>query len=193
MGSTTYRSIYRPLNNLKNTMRQVEQRSDLTLRVPVSSQDELGQAAQTFNTMLDHFARVLGELSGAIAQLASASEEMSAISKHTSEAVDQQKRETEMVATAMTEMAATSHSVAENANTTALNTRQADEQTAKGMTILTQAVESNRLLRQDMEKSTGIIEQLVSNSQNIGSVLDVIRAVSEQTNLLALNAAQCRH
>lgn len=189
LGYATYRSINRPLEAIRITMRRVEQESDLRLRAPVMANDELGQTAKTFNTMLERFAHILGELNGAIAQLASASEEMSAISAHTSQTVDQQKRETEMVATAMTEMAATSQSVAENANTTAFNTRQADEQTAKGMTILTQAVDSNRLLRQDMEKSTGIIEQLVSNSQNIGSVLDVIRAVSEQTNLLALNAA----
>ena len=189
LGYTTYRNINRPLEALRITMKRVEQESDLRLRAPVMANDELGQTAKTFNTMLDRFAHILGELNGAITQLASASEEMSAISAHTSQTVDQQKRETELVATAMTEMAATSHSVAENANTTAVNTRQADEQTAKGMTILTQAVESNRLLRQDMDKSTGIIEQLVSNTQNIGSVLDVIRAVSEQTNLLALNAA----
>ncbi len=188
-GMATYRSINKPLDALKTTMRKVEQHSDLTLRAPVMGEDEIGQAAKAFNAMLDRFANVLGELGKAISQLASASEEMSAISSHTSQIIDQQKRETEMVATAMTEMAATSHSVAENANTTALNTRHADEQTAKGMVILSQAVDSNKRLREDMEKSTGIIEQLVSNSQNIGSVLDVIRSVSEQTNLLALNAA----
>lgn len=189
LGTLTYRSITRPLQALESTMRQIQDRSDLTLRAPIMGEDELGQTARAFNAMLERFAFLVSELSASINQLASASEEMSAIAAHTSDVVERQKRETEMVATAMTEMAATSQSVAENANTTALNTRKADEQAREGKRVVSVAVQQSRSLRDDMVQSASVIQQLLEDSQGIGSVLDVIRSVSEQTNLLALNAA----
>ena len=109
------RSINRPLEQLGRTIATVQRNSDLSLRAEAVGRDELAQTAQAFNTMLEHFQRLIRHLGGASVQLASASEEMSAISAQVSDAANGQGDQTAMVATAVHEMSAAVQQVAENA------------------------------------------------------------------------------
>ncbi|MFP4295787.1 MAG: methyl-accepting chemotaxis protein, partial [Halothiobacillaceae bacterium] len=117
------------------------------------------------------------------------SEQMSAISSQSTSSMGRQQEETEMVATAMNEMTATVQEVARNAADAAEKTREADSQTGEGRRV----VEGNRRYINELagifNQTTQTIERVHSESDEIGSVIDVIQGIAEQTNLLALNAA----
>ncbi len=101
----------------------------------------------------------------------------------------EQKDEVDKVATAMTEMSATVHEVARNATEAAEAAQRADEETSKGKSVVSQAIEAIDLLANEVNDAAQVIHRLEQDSDEIGAVLDVIRGIAEQTNLLALNAA----
>ncbi|NIA02649.1 MAG: methyl-accepting chemotaxis protein, partial [Planctomycetia bacterium] len=105
------------------------------------------------------------------------------------ENVDKQQAETGQVATAMNEMTTTVQEVACNATQTAEAANKANTETDSGRQIVTKTIESITELASEVETAAITIQQLESDSENIDSVVDVIRGISEQTNLLALNAA----
>jgi len=162
---------------------------DLTVRLPDSGSDEIGQLVTNFNTFVSKLQGLIGEIVGSIAQLASAAEEMSAISKQSNASVVQQQVETQQVATAMNEMSATVQEVARNATQTSTAAHDASGEANGGRQVVEETVSSINALAGEVETAAATIHQLENDSENIGSVLDVIRGISEQTNLLALNAA----
>jgi methyl-accepting chemotaxis protein len=97
--------------------------------------------------------------------------------------------ETEMVATAMNEMAATAQEVAQNANSAAEAAEGADLEAQKGQQVVTATLREINTLAASVEEAARVIQKLESDSDAIGSVLDVIGNIADQTNLLALNAA----
>jgi methyl-accepting chemotaxis protein len=162
---------------------------DLTARVDYQSADELGQIAERFNRLGNRFHAVLLDFGGAVNQLASAAEETATVTAHASGVIQEQKSETDQVATAANEMSATVHEVAKNAAEAAEATRQADLSVDRGKEVVKRAVDTIGRLAEDVEQATQVIQALQKESEGIGTVLDVIKGVAEQTNLLALNAA----
>ena len=111
------------------------------------------------------------------------------ISSSSSNSALQQQSQIEQVATAMNEMTATATEVATNARSAADAAQNADGDVNSGMVIVEQTVTSINSLAAEVERANDVIRTLQSDSEEIGSVLDVIRGIAEQTNLLALNAA----
>lgn len=103
--------------------------------------------------------------------------------------MQQQFREVDQVATAFQEMSATAHDVAHNAAQAAQAARSADEATHEGLAVIDTTTTAIELLANKMTAAMGEVEGLSNSSQQIGSVLEVIRSIADQTNLLALNAA----
>ncbi|WP_423814540.1 methyl-accepting chemotaxis protein [Pseudomonas indica] len=132
---------------------------------------------------------LVGRIGGSVGQIASAAEQLSAITAQTSQGVQTQKLETEQTATAMHEMAATVQEVARNAEQASLAARDADREAQQGDQVVREAVGQVGRLADEVEHSAEALQQLHQESSRIGSVLEVIRNVAEQTNLLALNAA----
>ncbi len=162
---------------------------DLTARVAYKGKDELGHIARSFNTLGEKFHTVIHELSAATTQLTSAAEETSAVTEETSAGIRQQQSEIEQVATAMHEMTATVQEVAHNANSAAGAAHKADEEADTGKRVVAQTIEAIDVLATEVERAAQVIQKLEQDSEEIGTVLDVIRGIAEQTNLLALNAA----
>ncbi|WP_127477581.1 HAMP domain-containing methyl-accepting chemotaxis protein [Sulfurivermis fontis] len=162
---------------------------DLTTRANYKAQDELGRVATAFNRMGERFHSMVQQLSGATGQLAAAAEETSAITEQTSSGIRQQQSETEQVATAMNEMTATVQEVAHSAASAAEAAHKADDEALAGKQVVTRTIDVIDSLASEVEKAAGVIHQLEQDSEQIGTVLDVIRGIAEQTNLLALNAA----
>ena len=164
-------------------------RGDLTARSTHSGNDEIGELGRALNTMLNDFNNAIGQITGSSTQLAAAAEEMSAITEQTNQGVKQQQNEVDQVATAMNEMTATVQEVARNAEQAAHAAQDADRSAKSGALVASEAMGGIDALVNEVEKSAKVIRDLEAESENIGTVLDVIKGIAEQTNLLALNAA----
>ncbi|MFN3581186.1 MAG: methyl-accepting chemotaxis protein [Pseudomonas sp.] len=183
------------ISGIGRAVEQLEQASsamaagDLTVTVDYKGKDELARVARAFNTMRERFHSMVSQLSSATGQLAAAAEETSAVNVQTSDGIRRQQSETEQVATAMNEMTATVQDVARNAAGAAQAANAADREAAEGRQVLNRTIEVINSLAAEVDRAAEVIRQLEKDSDSIGSVLDVIRAIAEQTNLLALNAA----
>jgi methyl-accepting chemotaxis protein len=182
-------TLSRPILKLSGIISEVERDSDLTRAVDIQSRDELGMAATAFNAMLEKFRSSMVQVTDATSQLAATAEEASVITEQTNQAVQQQLSETSQAATAMTEMSATVQEVASNTTTTAHAANEANEQASSGQQAMAETVSQIQQLAGEVESAASVIQELESNSEEIGTVLDVIKGIAEQTNLLALNAA----
>ncbi|WP_425438512.1 methyl-accepting chemotaxis protein [Pseudomonas kuykendallii] len=132
---------------------------------------------------------LIGGIRDGVTQIASAAEELSAVTEQTAAGVNTQKIETDQVATAMHEMSATVQEVARNAEQASLAASQADGEAREGDRVVIEAIAQIERLAQEVVRSSDAMGVLQTESDKIGSVVDVIKAVAEQTNLLALNAA----
>jgi len=182
-------SITGPISRLSKTIGEIESKSDLTRSIDIHSNDELGQAAQAINAMLAKFRSSLQQVSSSTCQLATAAEETSVVTRQTTQAVQQQLTETTQVATAMNEMSATVREVAANTSHTATASAEANTESREGRQVVDQAVAQISELANQIESAASVIQGVQQDSDNISTVLDVIKGIAEQTNLLALNAA----
>jgi len=184
------RGILIPLKATNVILKDIaEGEGDLTIRVPVNTKDEIGELGNNFNTFVEKLRGIISEIASATSQLASSAEEMASVTEQTSAGVANQKQETEQVATAITEMTATVQEVASNAEKASTAAADADSEAKGGNKVVSGTVQAISDLAREIETSAGVIEKLKSDSENIGTVLDVIKGIAEQTNLLALNAA----
>ena len=162
---------------------------DLTQNLRVTRRDELGVLQQGIARMGTTLRELISGIRDGVSQIASAAEELSAVTEQTSAGVNSQKIETDQVATAMHEMTATVQEVARNAEQASQAAAAADNEAREGDTVVNQAIDQIERLAVEVGRSTEAMTVLHQESDKIGSVMDVIKAVAEQTNLLALNAA----
>ncbi len=182
------RAIITPLNQLVDHASKVAD-GDLRQNISTDRKDELGRLMMAMQVMTENLRHTIKEVSDGISQIASASEELSAVTEQTSTGANQQLDETDQVATAMNEMTATVQEVAKNAESAATSASDSDDQAKEGHQIVTSAMTQIEALSTDVGNSANLITRLREDSTNIGKILDVIRSIAEQTNLLALNAA----
>ena len=162
---------------------------DLSENPAVERRDELGQLQQSIGQMTRNLRGLISGIGDSARQIASAATQLSAVTEQTRAGVNNQKDETDQVATAMNEMLSTAQKVARHAEQASIAASEADQQTSVGDKVVAQAVEQIGHLASEMALSSRAMLALQQESQKIGSVLDVIKSVSQQTNLLALNAA----
>ncbi|RMU99938.1 Methyl-accepting chemotaxis protein [Pseudomonas syringae pv. tomato] len=162
---------------------------DLSRDMSVARRDEMGQLQRSMQTMTLSLRELIGGISDGVTQIASAAEQLSAVTEQTCSGVNSQKDETDLVATAMNEMAATVQEVARSAQEASQAAVQADQQARSGDEVVGRAITQIEQLAREMVNSTQSMNQLKQESGKIVGVLDVIKSVSQQTNLLALNAA----
>jgi len=162
---------------------------DLSTRINLKARDEMKQIADSFNDMANQFGQVVTKITSSSHQVASSSEELSAVTQQTSQSIYEQQSQTEQVAAAMNEMSATVQEVSRNITGTAQAAQAANTETANGRKVVEDAVQAVQQLAGRLESASDVIHQLEQDSENINTVLDVIKGVAEQTNLLALNAA----
>ncbi|WP_442964779.1 methyl-accepting chemotaxis protein [Pseudomonas sp. GOM7] len=177
------------LNTLKDVMLQAERSGDLSLRVPLSSRDEVGQMAAAFNAMQAGYQRVVGTVGQVAGELDSGTSSLARHMGSVRQGMLAQQSETDQAATAINEMSATVQHIAEHASTTRDQSLSADQLARAGQQVVERVEQSIDALSQGVRQSAGSIERLAEDSQRISQVVAVIHGIAEQTNLLALNAA----
>lgn len=182
------RGINQPLQQVLDVAKRIGE-GDLTAQSNAKRKDEMGQLMQAIAAMTQSLRQLISQVKESAVQLASSATELSAVTEQTSMGAQQQKQETDQVATAINEMTLTVAEVARNAEESASAVERTDQQTAAANQELDNTIAQMQVLSQKMQQSSQAMHHVVSSSEQIGSIMDVIKGIAEQTNLLALNAA----
>ncbi len=182
------RSIVRPLSSAVSAAESVA-KGDLTRPIETQGNDEVSRLLKALATMQQNLRETLQGISGSATQLASAADELNAVTLDSSQGLQQQNNEIEQAATAVNEMTTAVEEVARNAVSTSDATRQSSDSAQLGQERVSETATAINALAADVQHTGELVQSLANQSQDIGKVLDVIRAIAEQTNLLALNAA----
>ncbi|GGM99172.1 methyl-accepting chemotaxis protein [Shewanella xiamenensis] len=180
--------IVGPLKQTLVTARKIAE-GDLSSTIHSERQDEMGELLRAMDEMNSTLRQMLTQIGDSVVQLASSAEVLSSVTVQNSVGMQNQRSETDQVATAINEMAATVQEVSTSAENVALAAKEADHTTAVGNKKVIEAVSQIELLAKEIATTAHAMERLQSESVSIGAVLDVIKSVAQQTNLLALNAA----
>jgi methyl-accepting chemotaxis protein len=183
-------SIIKPVLVIQSNLDDIAAgEGDLTRRLPVSSKDELGALANSFNQFVEKIQGVVRQIVEVTRDLTEHSKEMAAQAQQTELVMDRQKLETDQVATAVQEMSAASHEISRSAQSAATAAKETDEVGAAARNVVNGGIASIHSLIEDVNVTSMSLDRLQHDAQSIVGVLDVIRSIAEQTNLLALNAA----
>ena len=188
LGMIITRSITRPLSIAIRSAEEVAD-GDLSKHIEISGRDEVSVLLSALDKMQQNLRTTVTEIGSAADQLASASEELNAVTEESSRGLTRQNDEIQQAATAVNEMTAAVDEVARNAAGAADASEQTSLSAVQGRDQVRRSVNSVAAMADEISNSTGKVEVLATRVNEITKVLEVIRAIAEQTNLLALNAA----
>ena len=181
-------SITRPIASALNAAEEIAE-GDLTRTIHVDGTDEAGRLLAAMLKMQSKLRDTLQRISGSATQLASAAEELNAVTDESARGLSQQNNEIEQAATAVNEMTSAVEEVARNAVSTSEASKNATTSASDGRDLVQETVSAIERMSGDVQGTATLIGNLAEESRDIGKVLDVIRGLADQTNLLALNAA----
>ncbi|MCI2284511.1 methyl-accepting chemotaxis protein [Colwellia sp. MSW7] len=170
-------------------MNEVANTKDLSIVAESSSNDEIANMADVFNRMIASFRNLIIEVNHSVDTVNVATQNLSENIHKANKGVDSQIQQTDLVATAVTEMVATVDEIAQNTQAAADKADITNQNSLKGKGGVDATVGKIAELSANLLDSENVVHELEKDSDTIGTVLDVIRAIADQTNLLALNAA----
>jgi methyl-accepting chemotaxis protein len=184
------RGVVKPITQAAIAMEGIASaEGDLTVRMDEQGKDEVSRLARAYNRFAEKIERMVEDVSQVASKLSGQTSDFATHSEHANAGINRQHEQTTQVATAMTEMSATVHDVAQNTNHTAEAAREADVQANAGREVVNGVTRSIDSLAEEVGRAVETVRHVEKDSERIGSVLDVIRGIADQTNLLALNAA----
>ena len=182
--------LVKPIDNMLMRLNDIASgEGDLTQRIDVKHQDEIGKLAQSFNMFLDKLQGIIKQVVDTTSQVVNTSVEAQSSASTTRSSSESQFKEVDMVATASEEMTQTAGLVYQNADSAVNAATLAHESASTGKDIIQASANEMESLVEKMEHAVPVVDELAKNNSNITEILAVIEGISEQTNLLALNAA----
>ncbi len=181
--------VSQPLKQLSATMQIIEQNSDLSARIETDRQDEIGEASRYFNSMLDKFGLIVGQVRAAVDHLSRTSDNLNMVSELTRMGVERQLTDTASLTHSMAEMQDHIVTVEEHSKNAAEAAYLANTEAQKSVTQSHAVMTANQAMVEELSRSAGVVQELNQEGQNIGAVVSLIREIADQTNLLSLNAA----
>jgi methyl-accepting chemotaxis protein len=184
------RSIMRPLELFSHSIRSFASGdADLTARMESFKAPEFNNLSKDFNTFVDSLQVLIKQVRTVSQQVVEESVAMNQRASESAQLSSGQQKETEQVATAMTEMTTTAEEISNNASQAAESARTADDNVNVAHKVVVATANSVSGLSEEIAQASIVISRLEGDVKNIASSLDVIQEIAEQTNLLALNAA----
>ncbi|HTH94315.1 MAG TPA: methyl-accepting chemotaxis protein [Rhodocyclaceae bacterium] len=183
------RSILLPLEQMQKTMRDIERNNDFTLRLHVQGSDELSEASQSFNALIEKVQGSLQEILKGIHQISAATDSLSTTAGQVSSGSAHQSESASAMAAAVEEMTVSISHVSSNANSASELAQNSGKASREGARIIDTTVDEMGAVASLVDETSGVIAELGEQSKQISSIVQVIKEVADQTNLLALNAA----
>jgi methyl-accepting chemotaxis protein len=183
------RSITSPLNQLRATIVGVEKSQDFTQRVKISSTDEVGQIAKSFNDLMITLQQAFTQVLGSVSKVSDAAQGLSASSSMASQMSSVQSETTASMAAAIEELTVSVQHVSESANEASAISQNSGNLSNEGGEVITNAASEMSKIAETVRLAAQDIEKLDKHSNQVSSIVQVIKEVADQTNLLALNAA----
>ncbi|MFB2830049.1 methyl-accepting chemotaxis protein [Aeromonas jandaei] len=162
---------------------------DLTQRIEIHRQDEIGELAKWFNSFLNKLQSTISQVIATVEGTRTSAEQAAHVAERTSTGMQTQYQEVDLVATAFEELSATALQVSGNASSAVAAANETDAAAQEGKYVVADTQEAMRKLMAIINNALPVVERLSANSDNINDILTVIQGIAEQTNLLALNAA----
>lgn len=180
----------RPLDIMNATLIDISKGDgDLTKRLAIQTNDEIGRCAQSFNDFSEKIRKIITTVIDASKNITLSTDSLDASSATSFERVSSQRAQAEQLATATRELLATSQEITKNCSDASAAVDDVSRETDKTYAALNTSVDQLKSLDEEISVSTDSIESLEKESESIGGILEVIQKIAEQTNLLALNAA----
>lgn len=183
------RSITIPLERLRQTMNDAANQRNPTLHAASDKNDEIGQTARAFNSLMDSFKGVLTSVSNSAESVAAAAEELSTSSEQVAAASQSQAESASSMSASVEQLTVSVTTVADNAKDASQQSENAQAVYARGSELVGKLLEGINHVAESVRTSADTIGTLGARSQEIRSIVNVINEIAEQTNLLALNAA----
>lgn len=187
-GTWITRLVTKPISVLLQKFQYIAD-GDLTQRIEVKSNDEIGDLSHGFNALVTDLQKVMVEVNSTSNDVAAASTQIAAASEEMAQGMSEQQAQTSQAAAAVEEMSSSVVEVANKSADAASNANQAGEQASEGGEVVQKSVDGINAIALVVNESANAINALGERSEQIGQVVDVINDIADQTNLLALNAA----
>ncbi|NLQ25012.1 methyl-accepting chemotaxis protein [Shewanella sp. S-1] len=179
-----------PLSRVSQALARIaDGNGDLTQRISVDTQDEVGVLADSFNRFVGSQHQLISHIRQLANELDADAERSLATTQTSVAELQRQQQEVAMVATAVTEMASATNEIAANAENTATAAQQSAASSLQGKELVNKTRNSINSLADEVTQATDVIGDLSRHAKSISSILATIQGIAEQTNLLALNAA----
>ena len=182
--------LLQPLHNVSDSLSEIASGDgDLSRRLPVTSNDEVGQLAANFNLFVDHMHDLVEHIRGQANELRDNARSTAERAVHSVRELGMQQEQIGMVTESMTEMTNATQEIAHHAERTATSVDESVSSAEHGKTQVDKTRDSIFVLAEKVEQAGSVISNLNEHAQKISGILATIQGIAEQTNLLALNAA----
>ncbi|REL36190.1 methyl-accepting chemotaxis protein [Thalassotalea euphylliae] len=182
-------SIQQPLREATKQITDIDKNNDLTQSLPIVGQDEIAQMNTAFNSMVASLRTVIRDIAGSLKVLSSESDALAKVVDDSNCSLSTSSEVLAGVSHSTAEITSATQEIAQSADNARQEAQNSDKEAQQGLALQNQAINAVEGLKVNMTDTSAAIEQLSNDTNEIGSVLDVIRGIADQTNLLALNAA----